>query len=152
MAESKKYYNEIKNTFDDVTTIFFSCNLCHEEYNSKEDMIQHIERVHFKKVSCDVCKENIRLVDLKEHMALNHYKTDLNIEKEIEGKSTAVWNIETGKTVGYNCNECNKKSVTALEMKVHIDNDHKATTNKDESEMERTMEDFTCQSIIYYFG
>ena len=68
-------------------------NICHEEFNVKKTIVNHIETHHFKEVECKKCHKKFRMVDLAKHMescpsndlvsSINdHLEKQSNIQKE----------------------------------------------------------------------
>lgn len=70
----ESYQKDADIESEDLIKITFSCSVCQEEFNIKENIVKHIEEDHFRKVSCEKCNKEINLIDLKEHMKNDHGK------------------------------------------------------------------------------
>ena len=55
----------------------FCCYLCHADSFDRNKMLMHVETDHIKTVLCKYCKQEVGLIDMKDHIANNHDTEEL---------------------------------------------------------------------------
>ena len=118
LNEIVKYILEVK--VKDNELLKFACHVCKETFDTKGIIISHNENYHFKKVTCEVCKKDFRLIDMKKHK-----------DEEIECIGCSRIVDGNGTTSEYSCNSCDHKSKEFYAMKEHIKTNHFLVKDKD---------------------
>lgn len=118
--------SEVINTVDLSST--FSCDICHEESESRNIVIKHIEENHLKLVRCQQCKTEFGLdtlhqeLEMKEHVELNH-KRDRQVSKNDTQNKVNVNTKPQSSNIKTMGNESGVKSDLESEKKSYTLND-----------------------------